>query len=80
MEKKRRGSWRGYISPREKWGQGKCRIGSRGCFHVGRDGGHALRNGENQTPGGVLDPVTGECKIECGRDRRQSSLQRYVSF
>jgi len=25
-----RGSWHGYISPREKCGQGKCRIGSRG--------------------------------------------------
>ena len=50
------------------------------CFHGGRDGGHALRNGEHQTPGGVLDPVTGECYIERGRDRKQSSLQRYVSF
>ena len=45
----------------EKWGQRKCRIESRGCFHRGRDGGHALRNGEHQTPGGVLDSVTGEC-------------------
>ena len=49
------------ISLREKWGQGKCRIESRGCFHGGRDGGHALRNGEHQTPGEVRDPVTGEC-------------------
>ena len=44
-----RGSWHGYISPREKWGQGNCRIGSRGCFHGRQDG-------EHQTPGGVLDP------------------------
>ena len=49
-----RGSWHGYISPRDKWGQGNCRIGSKGW-----DGDHALRNGEHQTPSGVLDPVTG---------------------
>ena len=68
------------ISPLEKWGQGKCRIGSRGYFHGRKDEGHAIRNGEHQTPGGVLDPVTGECWVERGRNRKQNSLQRYVSF
>lgn len=44
-------SWHGYISPRERWDQGRCRIGFRGCFHGGR-------NWEHQAPCGVLVTVT----------------------
>jgi hypothetical protein len=49
-----------YIASREM-GPGKMQDRIQRIFPRGTGWGHALRNGEHQTHGGVLEPVTGEC-------------------
>ena len=63
-----------YLASREM-GPGKMQDRVRG-----RGWGHGLRNGEHETPDGVLDPVAGWCWVARGRDGGKSSLQRCVSF
>jgi hypothetical protein len=68
-----------YIASREM-GQGKRQDRIQRMFPRGKGWGHDLRNGEHQTPGLGTGPSHRRVLGRVGRDRRQSSLQRYVSF